>query len=86
MKLHRWTLLVCSTVALATILAVRARPPSVPPRTAPAEVVELTQGWNMRNLVTAIYLGPRIADTVVEVTVVCLAAVALSKGWSACSK
>ncbi len=51
------------------------------PKTAPHETVEgvaqIAQRLNIRNLVSAIYLGPRAADTFLEVMVVTLAVVGM---------
>ncbi|MCX7819563.1 MAG: hypothetical protein N2652_10235 [Kiritimatiellae bacterium] len=71
------TITAALVVGLA-LLAWRAAPPDVaPPAHATAEVAALARRWNIRNLVTAIYLGPRAADTFLEVMVVTLAVVGL---------
>lgn len=65
-------------VAGLVLLAIRTAPPEPPHRDhATTEVISLAHRWNIRNLVTAIYLGPRAADTFLEVMVVTLAVIGL---------
>ncbi len=70
-----------ATAALAVGLAglVLCAMPPTPPRheDATADILPLARRWNIRNLVTAIYLGPRAADTFLEVMVVTLAVIGL---------
>lgn len=42
-----------------------------------SEFAEMARALNVRNLVSAIYLGPRVADTFLEVMVVVLAVVGM---------
>ncbi len=78
MKGARTRAVAAALAAGLILLAWRAAPPE-PARhgDATAEIVELARHWNIRNLVTAIYLGPRVADTFLEVMVVTLAVIGL---------
>lgn len=68
-----------ATAALAVGLAGLVLCATPPPRheDATADILPLARRWNIRNLVTAIYLGPRAADTFLEVMVVTLAVIGL---------
>ncbi len=62
---------------LALVALMRAPPEPVRRSDSITDIVHLARRWNIRNLVTAIYLGPRAADTFLEVMVVTLAVVGL---------
>ncbi len=66
-----------SAVAVGVWGAARAPIPTSRPTPTTEVARELAVTLNVRNLVAAIYLGPRMLDTFLEVTVIVLAAVGM---------
>ncbi len=72
-SLLKWLTLGCMAILL---VCGWGRGPVVPPpgvQNIIADFVDITQTMNIRNMVSAIYLGPRLGDTLLEVMVVVLA-------------
>lgn len=69
----KWLTLGCLAVLLLCGLGRGTVSPATGGQALIADFVAMAQTMNIRNMVSAVYLGPRLGDTLLEVMVVVLA-------------
>jgi multisubunit Na+/H+ antiporter MnhB subunit len=74
--------LCAALLAGVAVFALRGLPaPEIVPHETVETVIGIAARLQIRNLVSAIYLGPRAVDTFLEVMVVTLAVIGMKHAW-----